>query len=140
MNRIEAREFYPILQAFAEGRVIECRTKPSALGKGWQDMNNWTEMKDIVYWDNVEYRIKPEPTYRPFRDGAECWEEMRKHEPFGWVKIKDESLNISISIAEVNGNDIYLAGSRSDEMLDYKEAFKTLTFLDGTPFGMEKEL
>ena len=31
MNRIEAKEFYPILQAFAEGKVIECRTKPSSL-------------------------------------------------------------------------------------------------------------
>lgn len=29
MNRIEAKEFYPIMQAFAEGRIIECRTKPS---------------------------------------------------------------------------------------------------------------
>lgn len=31
MNRIEAKEFYPILQAFAEGKAIECRTKPSAI-------------------------------------------------------------------------------------------------------------
>lgn len=26
MNRNQAKEFYPIMQAFAEGRVIECRT------------------------------------------------------------------------------------------------------------------
>ena len=31
MTKEEAKEFYPILQAFAEGRVIECRTKPSSL-------------------------------------------------------------------------------------------------------------
>jgi hypothetical protein len=138
MNRIEAREFYPILQAFAEGRVIECRTKPSALGKGWQDMNNWTEMKDIVYWDNVEYRIKPEPTYRPFRDGAECWEIVQK-EGFDWVKIKGDPMNTSVGIAEVNECNMFLSGSRSEEPLDYKQAFNVLTFLDGEPFGMKEE-
>ena len=139
MNRIEAREFYPILQAFAEGRVIECRTKPSALGKGWQDMNNWTEMKDIVYWDNVEYRIKPEPKYRPFKDGAECWEAMQKQDAFGWVKLKIDPLNMTIGIAEVNKCNVFLSGSRFEAPFDYKEAFEKLTFADGTPFGMKEE-
>lgn len=90
MDRNQAKEFYPILQAYAEGKVIECRTKPSALSKSWRDMNDWTEMKDIAYWDNIEYRIKsdskPEQKYRPFKNAEECWQEMLKHQPFGWVK------------------------------------------------------
>lgn len=135
MNREEAKKILPILTAFVEGKQIQ-----------WfdHDTNKWIDctrngIADYHFFtDYDDYRIKPEPTYRPFRDGAECWEAVQKQKPFGWVKIKDDSLNISISIAEVNGNDIYLSGSRSDEMLDYKEAFKTLTFLDGTPFGMKK--
>lgn len=47
MDRNQAKEFYPILQAFAEGKAIECRTKPSALSKSWQGMNDWTEIKEI---------------------------------------------------------------------------------------------
>ena len=31
MDRNQAKEFYPILQAFAKGEAIECRTKPSAV-------------------------------------------------------------------------------------------------------------
>ena len=31
MNRKEAKELMPIIQAFAEGKVIECRTKPSVV-------------------------------------------------------------------------------------------------------------
>ena len=85
MDRNQAKEFYPILQAFAEGKAIECRTKPSALS--WQGMNDWTEIKEIGYWDNIEYRIKPEPKYRPFKDAKECWQEMQKHQPFGWMQI-----------------------------------------------------
>ena len=58
MDRNQAKEFYPILQAFAEGKVIECRTKPSAM-KCTDVPNDWTEMKEIEYWNNVEYRISP---------------------------------------------------------------------------------
>lgn len=49
MNRNQAKEFYPILQAFAEGRVIECRTKPSAI-EGTDVPNDWTEIKEIEFW------------------------------------------------------------------------------------------
>ena len=51
MNRKEAKEFYPFLQAFAEGKVIECRTKPSLI-EGSDVPNDWTEMKEIGFWNN----------------------------------------------------------------------------------------
>ena len=85
MDRNQAKEFYPILQAYAEGKVIECRTKTSTV-KGTDIPNDWTEMKEIEYWNNIEYRIKKEPIYRPFSNAEECWQEMLKHQPFGWVK------------------------------------------------------
>lgn len=75
MNRHQAKEFYPILQAYAEGKVIESRTKPSTV-KGTDVPNDWTEMKEIEFWNNTEYRIKPESKYRPFKDTKECWKEM----------------------------------------------------------------
>ena len=78
MNRNQAKDFSPILQAFAEGKVIECRTKPSTI-KGIDTPNKWTEIEDIVFWNNTEYRIKPESKYRPFKDADECWQEMLKH-------------------------------------------------------------
>ena len=59
MTREEAKVFLHIIQAFAEGKVIECRIKPSALSKSRQDMNEWTAMKKIEFWNNTEYRIKP---------------------------------------------------------------------------------
>ena len=123
MTREEAKEFYPILQAFAEGKAIECRTKPSALSKSWQGMNDWTEIKEIGYWDNIEYRIKPEPKYRPFKDAKECWQEMQKHQPFGWVKYA----NKYISISAIDSNN------------DYEIDFDDYTFADGTPFGIREE-
>ena len=133
MNRKEAKEFYPILQAYAEGRVIECRTKPSALSKSWQDMNEWTEMKELVFWNNTEYRVKSEPKYRPFKDAEECWQEMQKHQPFGWVKstlFKDLDLvqRVTTLYVEINR-----------EIIDYKDTLEKFTFADGTPFGVKEE-
>ncbi len=138
MDRNQAKEFYPILQAFAEGKVIECRTKPSALRKGWRDINDWVEIEDIAYWSNVEYRIKPESEskYRPFKDAEECWQEMQKHQPFGWLKgdkcfynIVSVS-NIDVSMANVSGDII---------ILNFSDVMEDNTFADGTPFGIKVE-
>ena len=135
MNRIEAKEFYPILQAFAEGKAIECRTKPSAVG-GTDVPNDWTEMKQIEFWNNTEYRIKPEPTYRPFANAEECWNEMQKHQPFGWIKCKEGYFNI------VYVDDYYVGLADKDNssiLLASKNSYQDNTFKDGTPFGVKVE-
>lgn len=128
MNRNQAKEFYPILQAFAEGKIIETRRKPTADNNGvtkdgWFEFNDWTEMKELEYWVNVDYRIKPEPKYRPFKDAKECWAEMQKHQPFGWVKYADKY----ISISAIDSNN------------DYEIDFDDYTFADDTPFGVKVE-
>lgn len=125
MTREEAKAFYPILQAFAEGKVIETRTDPNVVGKGLEDMNDWTEMNEIEHWNNIQYRVKPEPTYRPFKDTEECWEEMQKHQPIGWTKLKGE-IEYSF-ITDV------------DDTINYSDAIKEYTFADGIPFGVKME-
>ena len=132
MNRIEAKEFYPILQAYAEGKVIESRTKPSAV-KGTYIPNDWTEMKEIEFWNNTEYRVKSEPKYRPFKNAEECWQEMLKHHPFGWVKstlFKDLALvkRVTTLYVEINR-----------DIIDYKDALDKFTFADDTNFGVKVE-
>lgn len=136
MDRNKAKEFYPILQAFAEGMVIECRTKPSAV-KGISVPNDWTEIKEIGYWDNIEYRIKPEPKYRPFKDAEECWQEMLKHQPFGVVKDKyfaNYQTHRAFTCLVTNG-----CHFRGYEDETFENSFKNLLFADGTPFGVKVE-
>lgn len=137
MDRNQAKEFYPILQAFAEGRVIECRTKPSTLSKSWQDMNDWTEMKEIEQWNNIEYRIKQqsETKFRPFNTEEECWQEIRKHEPFIKYKVIERSKDVYLIIQRIKTD-----GIETDvERLDFETAFEWFTFADGTPFGILEE-
>lgn len=133
MNRHQAKEFYPFLQAFAEGRVIECRTKPSAV-KGKSVPNDWTEIKEIGYWDNIEYRIKSEQKYRPFKNAEECWQEMEKHQPFGWVKDRNGSKFIIENVNPRGFVEVYDDGTCS-----FNEVFENRTFVDGLPFGVKVE-
>lgn len=135
MDRNQAKEFYPILQAYAEGRVIECRTKPSAV-KGTDVPNDWTEMKEIKFWNNTEYRIKPEPKYRPFKDVEECWTEMSKHQPFGWIKGKEGEHHSLITSIIADEEEVYINGI-SGFVLD--EIMNHYTFADGVPFGVKVE-
>lgn len=132
MDRNQAKEFYPILQAFAEGKVIEYRTKPSAV-KGTYIPNDWTEMKEIEFWNNTEYRVKPEQKYRPFKDAEECWQEIQNHQPFGWVK---STLFKDLDLVE-RVTTLYVEINR--DIIDYKDALDKFTFADGTPFGVKED-
>lgn len=69
--------------------------------------------------------LKQEHLYRPFNDAKECWQEMLKHQPFGWIKHKEK---------------IYWAAIASlDNTIEYKLAFEKYTFADGTPFGIKED-
>lgn len=139
MDRNQAKEFYPILQAFAEGKTIETRRKPTTDNNGvtkdgWFEFNDWTEMKEPEYWVNVEYRIKPEPKYRPFVNAEECWAEMLKHQPFGWVKSKDTQ---SFLLCKTVGK--FTSIGIENVPYTYDDAFEFYTFADDAPFGVKVE-
>ena len=140
MDRNQAKEFYHILQAFTEGKTIETRRKPTTDNNGvtkdgWYEFNDWTEMKELEYWVNVEYRIKPEPKYRPFNNAEECWAEMQKHQPFGFMKFKDTESGYYMLTSIARGVGVGI----NDSLFSYDRVFDDYTFADGTPFGVKEE-
>lgn len=124
MNREQAKELLPIIQAFAEGKTIQ-----AAGGRGWYDVDN-------INSNSCKYRIKPEPKYRPFKDIEECWQEMQKHKPFGWVKSKNDSIPSKfIPVLNLRDNE----ASILNICFTYSDLVKYYTFADGTPFGIKEE-
>ena len=126
MNRNQAKELLPIIQAYAEGKAIESRCI-----KG--DKSLWYDDEDPSFDDDLEYRIKPEQKYLPFKDAEECWQEMLKHKPFGWVKstlFKDLDLvnRVTTLYVEINR-----------DIIDYKDALEKFTFADDNNFGVKVE-
>ena len=49
---------------------------------------------------------------------------MQKHQPFGWVKCKNE--------------DCYMVHIEVNNDFDFKFCFKEYVFADGTPFGIKE--
>lgn len=121
----EAKELLPIMQAFADGKTIQFRTN----NRPWVDLLD----NDLNINALFEYRIKPELKYRPFKNQEECWIEMLKHKPFGWVK-------------EISSKMLYLINGISnmsivilEDINSFKEAMNIYEFKDGTPFGIKEE-
>lgn len=127
MNRKEAAELLPIIQAYVEGKTIQSRCI-----KG--DKSLWYDEEDLSFDEDFEYRIKPEPKYRPFSNAEECWTEMQKHQPFGWVKDRNGSKFVIENVDSRGFVEVYDEGT-----CNFKEVFENHTFADGTPFGVKVE-
>lgn len=126
MTREEIKKMLPILQAFADGKIIESRCI-----KG--DKSLWYDDEDPSFDNDLEYRIKPEPKYRPFKDAKECWNEMQKHQPFGWVNYNGYHANI----AAVMSSAITFVNNKGYTLF-FQQAFEGCTFIDKQPFGIKE--
>lgn len=126
MTREEARKAAEVMKAYADGKTVEAYRRGNSV---------WFELYEEprFNWKEFDYRIKQEPIYRPFKDKEECWAEMQKHQPLGWVKNMLGSyvfvpLISAHACIDINGYDS-----------NFTEAFKSLEFIDGTPFGIKEE-
>ena len=132
MTREEAKMLLPIIQAYAEGKTV-------------QSFNNvdyeWDDLFDPMFGgDPSLYRIKPEPEYRPFKDIEECWNEMLKHQPFGWIKAKDSGSPMLIGNIYLNiDEEVYIVWAYNGSVYSASDAFYNYTFADSTPFGIKED-
>ena len=142
MTTEETRDAVKVMEAYANGKKIQ-----------YLDNNNkWIDAHNPVFdWYNYDYRIKPEPKCRPFKSQEECWNEMMKHQPFGWIYCKNDScyyciisvdedkIELSPDMyphSETTPKEYYLENSYVDfvtALEDYE-----YTFADGTPFGIKE--
>ena len=125
MTREEAKHFWPIIKAYSEGKTIEYLLSEA----------KWAAINEDFLFDNSHerYRVKQETKYRPFTSKEECWEEMLKHQPVGWLIGKVSGLPTFIPFVLYNSLFIH------DRKLTYEEAMGQYTFADGTPFGVAED-
>ena len=126
MTREEAKRRAELYSALADGKAIQVQNPVTSKWE-YLDINKIGE-----FMEELNYRIEPEPKYRPFKSQEECWQEMHKHPDFGWVtdgyykstiSVKSDSIVVTISSLEY----------------DFGKAYIHFTFADGTPFGIKEE-
>ena len=127
MTREEAREAAQVMLAYADGKEVEILK-----GDKWLSYPNG--QTPAFQWDLHNYRIKPELKYRSFKDADECWKEMQKHQPFGWVI--DPSMQYR-QVIRLSGCAFYL--DKASVAYEFREVLMNLTFADGEPFGVKQE-
>ena len=133
INKETIQKLNPLFQAIVEGKDIQVTS-----GDGWMDIDldgEGINASTLISCPQC-YRIKPEAKYRSFKNAKECWQEMSKHQPFGWIKCKEGYFSI------VYVNDEYAGlGDRYDSsiLLASKNSYTDNTFADGTPFGIKEE-
>ncbi len=122
MNRERAKELLPIILAFADGKTIEFKNT----------FGDWINCDEIMFnRPPKDYRIKPDPKCRPFANAEECWQEMQKHQPFGWIKASHGQFHIT----GIKNNEINFGVNENWQGYNY--IFDSYTFADGTPFGIK---
>ena len=127
MKREEAKKLLPVMQAYAEGKEMQLKND-----------GVWIDAKYQIPFDNItseEIRIKPEPTYRPFKSQEECWQEMQKHQPFGWVKDHIGYTQIT-AVSDSDDRRVKILCHIDDQDIDEQMIAGSYTFADGTPFGI----
>ena len=121
-NKEEVKSVMNIIQAFANGKTIQAIDP-------YED--EWVDQAGLNFKALFEgqYRIKPEHTYRQFKDAEECWQEMQKHKPFGWVKDTESNEYLNVYCISNSASSIDLFG----------RMFKRCIFIDGSPCGIKVE-
>ena len=134
MTREEVKIMKPIIEAFSEGKEIQI----------FNDVGGWVGTENLIFDLSPKYyRIKPEPKYRPFKTQEECWQEMQKHQPFGWITLQcGQKSGSKASIIKLTDNCFYFVGDGSGichNLYNYEFDKHFWLFADGTPFGIKVE-
>ena len=127
-DKEEVKSVMNIIQAFADGKTIQ------AIDPYDDEWCNQTKLNFEALFEG-QYRIKPEPKYRPFKDAEECWNEMQKHEPFGFTKFKNAKSGYYMVTFIASG----VIVGMNNTPFSYENMFDGYIFADGTPFGVKVE-
>lgn len=166
MTQKEIHEFLANAKVYVAGKSKEIQEKLFSIGYKWNEGDTdviFTECP-FLYIDNnhhisygcdmcvfTEHEHREitaeeilslgltEPAYRPFKDKEECWNEMLKHQPFGWVSSKNKNVMTFICYISNDSVQIHDGCTFHGWNFNYEEMFDKYIFADGTPFGIKEE-
>ena len=132
LTREEAKEMLPIIQAWADGKTVDWYDEDI----GWRASGFTLDFDKNPKYFRIKSEAESESKYRPFKFQEECFDEMMKHQPFGWFRsVHNKNLFNTVCI---NDSGIKITNTLSKYMDSYDRAFDNIEFVDGTPFGVKE--
>ena len=126
------KEMIEVMQAYDRGEQIERRDRCG---------NNWF-LSPVPSWDWVQYdyRVKPKPTYRPYKNATEFLAAQKEH----GMNIRRKGCNYYILPLYITDNIISIQYSRSDGSVVsvdklYRDLLREYTWQDGTLCGVKEQ-
>ena len=167
MTKEEIKKFLDNTKVYVNGKSEEIQKKLFSFGYYWYynklpkvsltespflfiASDGITYSSDMCYFNNhknteitAEQILSLELTegYRPFKDKNECWNEMLKHQPFGWVKSKDNGNFSLIGFVQWYSyfEDVMVTFAASEQITRSATCiFEKYIFADGAPFGIKE--
>ena len=129
MTREETRDLIAVMQAYVDGKQIQ-----------WKHISGmWMDTTEPL-WDNTtSYRVKPKTKYRPFKNTDECWQEMLKHQPFGWVRNKFNHNGVIATVICLDNRKEFRIHTNFNHGNTPEDMINSFVFADGAPFGVLEE-
>lgn len=168
MTKEEIKKFLDNTKVYVNGKSKEIQEKLFSFGYKWDisaknvsytdkpflfiwENKTLSYISDMHYFINHQYREITaeeilsleitETSYRPFKNAEECWNEMLKHQPFGWLKHKKSTDVVHIeSINTGKEGELYIEWRCACQVRENSaEIFDIFVFADGEPFGIKEE-
>lgn len=130
------KEMIEVMQAYERGEQIECRDCRDLGTESWYPVSNDPDWN----MSDFEYRVKPKPTYRPYKNIQEFLQAQKEH----GMNIQLKGCNyyrlplyitntlIGLQCPQSGGSVVSIDASYEDLLRDY-------TWQDGTPCGVKEE-
>lgn len=131
------KEMAEIMLAFERGEQIQCRMKTIPENDDWTTMTQEPEWN----WSDFDYRVKPKPTYRPYKNTAEFLSaqkehgmniRLKKHNYYG-LPLYITNILIGIQWPQGDGSTVDI-----DVSYEWKQLFENFTWDNGSPCGIKK--
>lgn len=130
MTKQESEQLSNVLKAYSEGQTIQAKGKRFYTSNEWHDI---AVLRDLeLNTLDFEYRIKPEPKLRPYKNAEEFLKAQKEHGMY-LQNPKDERqyiLPLFIGISSVSFQD--------KSQPSYEELLIGYTWQDGTPCGISE--
>lgn len=168
MTKEEIRKILDNTKVYVNGKSKEIQEKLFSFGYDWFSGGYEVNYEGkpflfiydsgkITYSDDMNFFIKDEnkeitadeilsleitePSYRPFNTKEECWQEMLKHQPFGWLTPKNTGAFAVIGAVKCIENHKVGITWATNELETYTQddVFNSYTFADGEPFGIKED-